>query len=216
MKTFILLCLLSSVAQATVNGLTIGNAHQVDKAGNVFRGKEPKKLVSELAHFGITDVIIFKNDTKGEVVEEIAELKSLGINPHHIPFRWKDYPSMQEACEQTVDALNRIHKVKQVNGKVFFHCTAGEDRTGMLAGLYKMLEERAARDVVFKNEMCARGFSDGNPNKPYNVTGAIQKELTPLFMALSEKIAKGEWRLGQIQKKSCLNLVIKPTTLKCR
>ena len=97
---------------AGVDGLTIPNSHQVDKDGNVFRGRQPEKLVDELAHIGITNVIIFKNDVKGEVVKEIGELNRLGIKSHHIPFRWKQYPSMQEACEQIVEAISIIRDVK--------------------------------------------------------------------------------------------------------
>lgn len=114
MKTLITIALFISFNSFAVDGLTIGNAHQVDKTGNVFRGKEPKALVDELAHIGITDVIIYKNEVKDEVTKEISELKRLGITSHHIPFRWKQYPSMVEACEQTVEALNIIHKVKTV------------------------------------------------------------------------------------------------------
>lgn len=216
MKTLITIALFISFNSFAVDGLTIPNSFEVDKSGNVFRGKEPRTLVDELAHIGITDVIIFKNEVKDEVQKEVAALKELGIKPHHIPFRWKQFNSMVEACEQTVEALNTIHKVKQVNGKVFFHCTAGEDRTGMLAGLYKMLEEKASAAHVFKGEMCSRGYSDGNPHKPGMVTGAIQKELTPLFIALSAKVESGEWKLGKIPKSSCKKIVVQPTKLKCK
>ena len=214
MKTSILLTLLSFNSFA-VDGLTIPNSHQIDREGSVFRGKEPKSLVSELAGIGISDVIIFKNEVRDEVRKETGALKKLGIRVHHIPFRWKEYPSMVEACEQTVEALNIIHRVKRANGKVFFHCTAGEDRTGMLAGLYLMLEERVSKKEAFI-EMCSKGYSDGNSHKPPYVTAAIQKELTPLFNALSAKIESGEWRLGRIPKKSCADIMIRPTSLRCR
>ncbi|HXH31001.1 MAG TPA: tyrosine-protein phosphatase [Bacteriovoracaceae bacterium] len=217
MKTTLFFTLLVlSFNSFAVDGLTIPNSHQVDKEGNIFRGREPKKLVDELAHIGITDVILFKNEVKTEVQEEKANLARLGIRAHHLPFRWKEYPSMEEACVQTVDALNILHQVKRINGKVFFHCTAGEDRTGMLSGLYRMLTERLSREAVFAGEMCGRGYSDGNPHKPYMVTAAIQKELTPLFMALSAKVMSGEWQLGRISRNSCKNLSVVPTNLRCR
>lgn len=215
MKTLFLAFLVSFNTFA-VDGLTIGNAFQVDKDGNVFRGKEPKSQVDELAHIGITDVIIFKSQTKDEVDKEIAALKRLGIKSHHIPFRWKEYPSMVEACEQTIDALNIIKRVKAKNDKVFFHCTAGEDRTGMLAGVYRMLEEKLTRVRAFREEMCGRGYSDGNSHKPALVTGAIQKELTPLFIALADKIERGELKFGRLSKTICKDLKIRPTKLKCR
>lgn len=214
MKT-ILIFLLISLPAIAVENLTIPNSHQVDSDGQVFRGREPKKLVSELADIGITDVIIFKNEVKTEVTEEIEALKELGIRPHHLPFRWKDFTSMEDACGQVVEAINILRKVKSRGGKVFFHCTAGEDRTGMLAGLYRMLEEGVPQKKIFRSEMCARGYGDGNPHKPYNVTSAIQKELTPLFLSLAEKIENGDWGSSKLTKKSCKGLKIAPTDLKC-
>lgn len=216
-KTILALSLLSAFSTfASVEGLTIPNSHQVDRHGHVFRGKEPGRLVSELRQIGITDVLIFKNDVKGEVLKEQVALKELGIRSYNIPFKWKEYPSMQEACVQIADALTLITKVKAARGAIYFHCTAGEDRTGTLAGLYRMLEERIPAEQVFRTEMCARGFSDGNPNKPPMVTNAIQKELTPLFIALAEKIQTGEWQLGRIDKRSCARLNLRPTRVKCR
>jgi hypothetical protein len=123
---------------------------------------------------------------------------------------------MEEACEQTVEALNIMHEVKANGGMVFIHCTAGEDRTGMLSGLYRMMEEGVSSEEVFRSEMCDRGYSDGNQKKPSFVTSAIQKELTPLFIALSEKVESGSWKLGKLSKKSCQGLKIAPTKLKCR
>ncbi len=196
--------------------LTIGNAFQVDQDGQVFRGREPKKLVTELAAIGITDVIIFKNDVRGEVEEEKKALKELKITSHHIPFRWKDYPSLIEACEQTIEALQIIRRVKKEQGKVFFHCTAGEDRTGALAGLYRMLSEGISQEEAFTKEMCERGYSDGNPKKPALVTGAIIKELTPLFVAMAAKVEAKETSLEKITKRFCEGLTFQPTTLKCR
>lgn len=206
---------LSFSSFADVDGLTIPNSHQVDKEGNVFRGRQPESKVDELAHIGITNVIIFKNDVKGEVVKEISELNRLGIKSHHIPFRWKLYPSMQEACEQIVEAITIIRDVKKVNGKTFLHCTAGEDRTGAVMGLYRMMSERMSMNQVFRGEMCPRGYSDGNSHKPKVVTEAIEAELTPLFVTLAGKVEKGEWKLNSLSKASCKNLVPVKTNLRC-
>jgi protein-tyrosine phosphatase len=216
MKTLLIALLFGSSLSFANDGLTIPNSFKVDAAGHVYRGKEPKAQVEELKSIGITDVIIFKNDVKGEVAQEINDLKKLGITPHHIPFQWKDFPSMQAACEQVIDALTIIESVKAKNDKVYFHCTAGEDRTGTLAGLYRMLDEHLTMDQTFRQEMCPRGFSDGDSHKPTMVTSAIQKELTPLFIALAGKIERGEWRAGSLNKKTCANLKIAPTLLKCR
>ncbi len=218
MKTLLFSLLLLSTLSPVygVEGLTIGNSFQVDHEGQVFRGKEPKQLVSELANIHITDVLIFKNELKTEVQTEINDLKTLKIKPHHIPFRWKQLESTAIACGQVVDALNLIANTKQANGSIYFHCTMGEDRTGMLAGLYRMLEENLTMERVFKTEMCARGYSDGNVNKPGMVYGAIQKELTPLFIALAKKIEERKFVLGKVPKAFCQTLKVEPTTLRCK
>lgn len=195
--------------------LTIANSHTVDTTGSIFRGREPKKLVSELPSIGVTDVIIFKNDTRGEVIKEIAALDALEITSHHIPFRWKEYPSVQVACEQLIDAMTIMRDRRESGGKVFIHCTAGEDRTGTLAGLFRMMDEGLDRDTVFKEEMCERGFSDGNEHKPYYVTNAIQKELTPIFIAMARQIDKGYLSLQNLDKNVCKTLKVYPTKLNC-
>src|SRR4051812_15364264 len=110
MKLFVLLALFALPVLAF--DLTIENSFPVGKSRQVYRGREPKNKVEELSRLGITDVIIYKNETKDEVQTEIENLKSLGIRSHHIPFRWKEYPSYVEACEQTVEALNIIFRVK--------------------------------------------------------------------------------------------------------
>ena len=217
MKNLILILAFFLLTQAAFSN-TIGSiehSFQVDREGQVFRGREPRKFVDDLQEFGITDVIIFKNDTKGEVVKELEDLESLGLNSHHIEFRWKDIPSMEVACEQVVEAINIIYRVKKNGGSTFFHCTAGEDRTGLLAGAYRMLEEGLSKEEVFEEEMCGRKYGDGNPGKPWAVKSAIQKELTPLFLSIAQKIEKGEWRLGKVTKKSCKGLQVGPTTLRC-
>lgn len=214
MKTIV--CLFFALLAFAVNAtITIANFHGVDQEGQLYRGREPKSRVSELPSVGITDVIIFKNDTRGEVVKEIQALKELGINSHHIPFRWKEYPSVSLACEQLIDAMTMMRDLRNQGGKVFFHCTAGEDRTGALAGLFRMMDEGLSSTEVFRDEMCERGFSDGNPHKPYVVTNAIQKELTPIFVAMARQIDKGYLSLNNLDKNICKTLKVYPTKLRC-
>lgn len=207
MKTLLLLFF---AFNAYAQDLSIKNSFQVDLDGQVFRGREPKTLVSELKELGISDVIIFKNDVKGEVLSEIEALNELQIKSHHIPFKWKDLESMELACEQVIDALQIIKRVKRRGDKVYFHCTAGEDRTGLLAGLYRISEENLSVQEAWDEELCARGYGDGNRRKPKIVTNAIHQELSPLFFALAEKI-----KSGHLTKKSCKSLNIVPAQYRC-
>lgn len=192
------------------------NFFTVDQEQQVYRGKEPGKNIDQLTDLNITDVIIFKNDVRGEVENELATLETMGINGHHIPFHWKDIPSMKVACEQVIEALSIIKKVRAKGGSVFFHCTAGEDRTGLLAGLFKMLDEGSDQRTTFEEEMCARGYSDGNHKKPKMVTSAIERGLTPLFVAMASLVESGEITLNKLNKKVCGNLKIKNETISCK
>jgi hypothetical protein len=64
--------------------------------------------------------------------------------------------------------------------------------------------------------MCANGYSDGNPGKNGMVSGPIRKGLTPLFLALAERIKTGKIKSGKISKTVCKDFVLEPTTLSCK
>lgn len=209
----LILVLLSFNSFATVSIQNFSSLHEEE---NVFRGKEPGNKIKELAKLNVTDVIIFKNDTKGEVENELSDLESIGITGHHIPFYWKDIPSMQVACEQVIEALTIIKNVREEGGSVYFHCTVGEDRTGLLAGLFQMINNGEDLESAFEEEMCAKGYSDGNPRKPIQVTSAIEKGLTPLFLTLASKIESGELSLNKLDKKICRNIKLIKQIKRCK
>ncbi len=211
-----LLVLLAFFPLISFSEVSIQNFFTVDQNETVFRGREPGKNISQLQSLNVTDVIIFKNDTKGEVVRELAALETLGMNAHHIPFQWKDIPSMQVACEQVIEALTIIKKVRAGGGSVFFHCTAGEDRTGLLSGLFRMIDENMDQTTAFEEEMCAKGYSDGNVKKPKVVTSAIEQGLTPLFITMAGMVENGQISLKKLDKKVCKNIKISMEKKQCR
>jgi hypothetical protein len=191
---------------------------QVPGTDHLFRGAQPVGHSQVLVDAGITEVVIYKNDTRGEVVREITELKEVGFSDrqiHHLPMKWKDI-ELTESCEHTIKALQILIRAERDGKNTYFHCTAGEDRTGMIAGLSRMLLNRDSAEEVFSNEMCAQGYSDGNPNKPAPVTQAIEKGLTPLFFALAEKIESGALNTENLLPEMCGKLEVKPLLRKCR
>jgi hypothetical protein len=206
-KVFLILALFpQSYLFAEVSGLTVKNSHLVAQAqGKVFRGSEPLGKEKELSRLGITDVLIFKNDTHGEVGKEQAGLTKANIkNIYKIPFEWKKSANEASQCRHLIDALGIVAKVYQTTGRaIFFHCTVGEDRTGMLAGLFKMMVARSSAKEVFQNEMCARGYEAGNEDKPKHVVDEIRAGLTPLFLRMAASIDKGELSLQRIDKRIC-------------
>lgn len=200
---------------SSVPGISIVNTHLVD-GQTILRGSEPRKKVPELKAWGVTDVIIFKSQTKAEVDNELIALKELGIRSHHIPFRWKGLESPEVACRQVVQAL-KILKENRADSRVsFFHCTVGEDRTGLLAGIWRMLDDGATLDEAWKNEMCPNGYADGNYKKPKLVADAIHAELTPLFYAMAAKVKSGDLSLETLDAEVCAGLKPKMVKRTCR
>jgi hypothetical protein len=183
----ILLFLFSSTIFA-LEGYKLPNSHWVDLDQRILRSKEPTKYVSELVDLDIKHVIIFKDETMGDVEREMAALKKADFkteNIYHLPARWRDIESPQVACEQFVTALKIIRDVKYTtNDKILFHCTLGEDRTGSLTALWKILDLNAELDDVFQNDMCAHGYEAGNLKKPEFINRIIRAELTPIVMMM--------------------------------
>ncbi|MBI2519397.1 MAG: tyrosine-protein phosphatase [Bdellovibrio sp.] len=183
----------ASSFKSSIKELDIRNTHYVGKTLQIIRGQAPQANVHQLVDLNVTDVLIFKNETKNEVQAELKELKQLGIKGHHIPFLWKDIRNHKLACRQMVQAIHLIEKVTgEENGKIFFHCTVGEDRTGILAGVWRLLsEKRPQAENTFQREMCQRGFAEGNPDKPEHVVTQVQENLSPLYMFFAEQIENG-------------------------
>lgn len=199
---------LKSPFLSSINELTTPNSHFVDTEARVIRSSTPKKIgIKELKDFDVEQIIIFKKQTRKEVDKEIKELKAIGYKSsqiHHIPFRWKGFESRQVACEQTIQALKIIQAQRaKANGKVFFHCTVGEDRTGHLAGIFRMLDQGYTRDQAFTEEMCENGYGRGNPKKPWKVYGSIRKELTPLFQYMASLVEDGLIDLNNLDESVC-------------
>jgi len=139
---------------------------------------------------GVTEFLIFKNDVKGEVEKEISMLQSLGIQKgsiSHVPFLWKDLHNFKSACEMTITALRKIEGAVKEGKSLYFHCTAGEDRTGYLAGLWGLWANTyPSLRSSFNNELCARGYEAGNPNKPFrDVVSKIRETLTPTYLKMA-------------------------------
>jgi protein-tyrosine phosphatase len=172
-------------AQSLNASTTLKNVHALDAQKRVIRGAQPVGKSAELKKLKITDVLIIKQQTRGEVDKELAELQAAGIRTQVIPMKWSDVEA-REVCHQIVEAVQTLQKLKRQGKRVYFHCTAGEDRTGAVAGLFRMVDQGWTAKRAFEEELCARGYSDGNPGKPRPVTSAIESSLTPAFWALSK------------------------------
>ncbi len=179
---------------------TILNTHtvSVDRSGQpkIFRGMEPREKLNEIYKNNITDVLIFKSrssssapgEDSGEI--EKAELEANGVRAEILPMPWKDIEDPYQPCADTLRALKYMKEVDESpDRKMFVHCTVGEDRTGMLVGLFRMLRDGWSKEKAFFEEMCRWGYEHGNPNKPgSDVVCAIRASLTPLYLEIAKAI----------------------------
>jgi len=180
---------------SSVDGLDIPNSHVLEEGpfGSplLVRGNAPRgpKDIKQLHDIGIKNILIFKDQKTDEIDREILELGAYYDKEDditHIPFPWKDIPNFKGGCQQIVAALKLLVNATRINQPLFFHCTVGEDRTGLLAGLYRQaVHERGFKSVFFE-EMCENGYGSGDPQKPFSsVVVPIRKGLTPLYLKMS-------------------------------
>ncbi|MCX5785922.1 MAG: tyrosine-protein phosphatase [Elusimicrobia bacterium] len=193
-----------------VPGINIPNVHVVSTgpSGAILRGNAPlPEEISQLKNYGVTDVLIFK-ESDADVKREKAGLAAAGYyfpgRLHQVEFPWKDMGPFKLNCEKTIEALNELLTISGIPRRtIFFHCTVGEDRTGYLAGLYRMLAEGWDKDKAFDQEMCGNGYEAGDPQKPESVVKAIRAGLTPMYLRMAELISSGALTLNKIDSSVC-------------
>ena len=210
---------LRSPFPSSVEGVELPNTHQVDTQGLLFRGMAPFGHFEELVDLGVEHFLIFKNQTRNEVDKEVKALKGLGYSSsqiHQIEFPYKGFDSQINACKKAIAGLKLIKKINERGQTLFFHCTVGEDRTGFLAGLYRMLTQEWSKEKAFKYEMCENGYGRGNKKKPNKVVYAIRGELTPLFNSMSYLIEFGILTWDNLDENLCHHLPERLEQRKCR
>lgn len=180
---------LPTLASTHVPLESIGNVHTLREDGRILRGATPEGRAQLLKDNGVTDVLIFRERKKDHAESEKKELRSLGYTNeqiHYIPMRWRKLAAFQKNCEQVITALKVISDVENnPNKKLYIHCTMGEDRTGMISGLYRILFQNWSAEKAYQQEMCKRGFADANPRKPIEVAEAINESLKDLYARMA-------------------------------
>jgi hypothetical protein len=191
---------LVSPFDSTVPGIGIPNTHAVGKSGSLFRGMAPRSDAdfNQLIAEKIAAVLVFKNQTGNghDVADEMAELEGLGLasaDVVNVPFKWKEMGTFAESCQQTLTALKFMKARLAAKKKTFFHCTVGEDRTGFLAAVHRLVTEKDLDPALaWDGEMCERGYGAGNPLKPAFVVGTLSGSIRPLYRKMAWLVANGK------------------------
>ena len=206
---------LVSPFRSSVPGLQIYNSHFIDNEGGfLIRGMRPRSDddVKQLKQIGVTDILIFRDSPKEEssAWEEFELLEKNGISSSRarvIPFKWKNIEDFEAACEQTIDALQMMREIDHAKDRgLFFHCTVGEDRTGYLSALYRILYQNWNSEQAWKKEMCENGYADGNPIKPLWVSEEIHKGVSVLFSHMTALIEQKKLAPDRLYKSACREL----------
>jgi protein tyrosine/serine phosphatase len=99
-------------------------------ADGLYRGGQPERTGFQyLQSNGIKTIINLRTEN-----DEEAMVKGLGMNYVHIPISIKPWSKIPDAAiEQYFKVLN-----DPANYPIFFHCRRGADRTGAMAGFYRI------------------------------------------------------------------------------
>ncbi len=190
---------------------TIPNTHQLDQQGKgeIIRGNAPLnyKNLNLMKKMGITDVIIFKNDKAGEVASELNGLHDIGYNTEtakHVDFDWKDNNEFQRGCLKYINTIQDLREKMNNNHKVYLHCTTGEDRTGVVSGLYQAIySPKMSVADIFQKQMCDRGYEAGDKTKSPDVVEKIRAGLTVNFTKMIYLVKQKQEKSQTIDASLC-------------
>jgi protein tyrosine/serine phosphatase len=127
----------------------ITNFHQV--SGEFYRGARPEKIGVEYLAARSFKTIINIDDDEYAIEEEQKIAEKLGINMVSIPLSGFFSPSSSNVDQ----ILEWVSDTKQY--PLFLHCKHGQDRTGMIVGLYRVEYENRAPTQAYQ-EMLDLGF----------------------------------------------------------
>lgn len=117
----------------------------------LYRGARPDLAeIETLKNLGVKTIVNLEDDEQA-VAEEIAEAERLGIKIISLPMSPYSYPKTEIVDE----ALALI--ADDANYPIFVHCMHGEDRTGLIFGLYRVEQEMWEASRAYR-EMKDLGF----------------------------------------------------------
>jgi protein tyrosine phosphatase (PTP) superfamily phosphohydrolase (DUF442 family) len=102
----------------------------------LFRGAQPNSAgFSALHDMGVSIVVDLRNESD-QIAAEQRQVEDLGMKFVSIPWRGRDYPSNFQVA-QFLDLVR-----SNPDAKIFVHCKAGKDRTGVMVAAYRIAVER--------------------------------------------------------------------------
>ncbi len=190
----------------------IGNVHSLRSDDRILRGASPEGKVLLLKENGVTDILIFRDGVGPHNNNEKRELMVAGYKDsqiHHIPMKWKNISSFELACRDAVAALKVMNDIeKNPQRKLYLHCTMGEDRTGMISGLYRIVFQGWSTNEAYQKEMCNHGFAEASPHKPTHVVNTVNAGLKSLFVRMAALVEAGRLSKDHLDSDVCKSSAI--------
>ncbi len=135
--------------QTQADSLSIPEFHQVTE--QIFRGGRPPITdLAILALQGIHTIVNIDNDLATADAEQ-TESSRLGLNYINSPMSAFTAPSDQQVEELLA------HLQNEANFPIFIHCQHGQDRTGLIIGLYRFRVDHWSAQMAY-NEMLKFNF----------------------------------------------------------
>jgi protein tyrosine phosphatase (PTP) superfamily phosphohydrolase (DUF442 family) len=107
---------------------------------SLFRGAQPTMAgINALRGMGVSVVVNFRNE-RDEITAEQQQVESAGMKYVSIPWSGIDTPSNRQVA-QFLDLVRG-----NPDAKIFVHCKAGADRTGVMVAAYRIAVEHAPVD----------------------------------------------------------------------
>jgi len=141
-----------SLASDFVGVNPIYNFHEVTTNG-IYRGGAPKVLgVQWLSDNHFKTIIDLRIENPLDMIEEALEANRLDIKYIGVPMNPIGFPS-----NETMDLLEKDLLKDRSLQPLFIHCLYGEDRTGLVIGLYRVFDEGVRPEQAY-SEMREYGF----------------------------------------------------------
>ena len=120
----------------------------------IYRGAQPTDQgFVQLSKSQIRSVLDLRNEDPNQIATEGNLVQSLGMNFISIPLSGFFAPSDKD--------MNQIQQI--LNNKslqpIFVHCQHGQDRTGLVIGLYRVFTQKESANVA-EDEMLSLGFHE--------------------------------------------------------
>ena len=139
-----------AVDLSVINTNDISAFHEVVQ-DEIYRGAQPTDAgISQLKKAGFKTVLNLRNDSVQSIAESKA-VKNLGLTYQHVPMSSFFAPSDADMNSIQV-MLNRTDLQP-----LFVHCKHGEDRTGLVVGLYRVFSQGYSPEAAY-SEMLNLGF----------------------------------------------------------